>query len=228
MDINIIGKLTVIVIIIQIMYASPTSVSAEITYLNPIFLAGGIDNGPQDGIFDEFQPAGQDPIVNNNSYQNYRIATEYDISSIPMGSIINSATLTLRIGVWDGPRSVQLHGYSGNGTSELTDFEMNDLIETMMLQPTGNQYLNFDIQNFIDDLITTGQTAGFNLREEPPNFSNFVVMSIDHNIGQLTVDFAPPVVPALANICILGLLFFLGCCIKYHLSSSLYFHKYVE
>src|SRR5688572_14161780 len=84
--------------------------SATIISLDPAAADTAIDDGPQDGVFDGFvRPGGL--IIDNNGYINMRPALEFDLSAIPTGALVSSATLTVRIDSVQGTRQVELHTY---------------------------------------------------------------------------------------------------------------------
>jgi len=165
--------------------------------------ATAVDNGPQDGIFDAFAPANLGSI-NNNGFTSFRTAFEFDISTIPSGSVINSATLTVQANVFDvGVRNIELHSYTGNGSVQLGDFALNDFASVRALSPTGTQIVNFDITSVIINHVANGDyVPGFSLREEPANTENYQVMNVSMGSAgsgpTLSIDYsnAPPITGA--------------------------------
>ncbi|MGV3485047.1 MAG: DNRLRE domain-containing protein [Planctomycetaceae bacterium] len=97
----------------------------------------------------------------------YRGALEFDISGVPAGQTIDSATLSLfaRTGRPVGSEpNLQLHGYTGDGTISLADFTQNNLL--MEFTSVGdNTTLNADVTSLIQSLYIGGNPfVGFNTR----------------------------------------------------------------
>ena len=168
----------VVAILMSVMLRA-ASVHAEDVSLNVVTIATGVDVGPQDGVFDEFATFSLGS-VNNNGWTSFRTAFEFDLSRFQPGSTINSALLTMALTNFEGTRAVEVHSYAGDGTVQLSDFALNGLAGTVSLGPTGTQTLNFDVTAIVADLVANGATiAGFNLREEPANNTNFLVMFLE-------------------------------------------------
>jgi len=173
-----------------------TQALATVVDLSFVAANTAVDNGPQDGVFDAFVPLNFGS-VNNNGWTSFRTAFEFDISAIPAGSTINAATLTMFVNWVEGTRQIALHGYTGDGAVQLTDFSCNGLVDSTVLSSPSSQYVVFDVTDFIDSLISSGETfAGFNVREEPANTSNFTVLffNMDETVPRLSVDFTPSAV----------------------------------
>ncbi len=157
------------------------------------------DNGPADGVFDLFLPQNS---VSNNGFTELRFVSEFSLAGIPAGSTILSATLTIAISNVEGNRTLQLDGYAGDGLLQLTDFSMSGLLASAMVAPTGTQTLTFDVSAFMQTLSAGGTPfAGFNLREFPPNNSNFLVMQ-NVEFRNLSVEFVP--IPEPGTLLLLG------------------------
>jgi hypothetical protein len=172
---------------------------AETVALNFVDANTANDYGPQDGIFDGFENFAS---INNNGFASYRTALEFDISWVPSGSTINSATLYAYIGFVDGgdnqvPRYVALHGYVGDGVVQLEDFSRDGLVDSVPLSVVHECPVEFNVGGIITRLVTNGEKfVGFNLREDPANDSNFGVIGLDADIvAFLSIDFTPPTSP---------------------------------
>jgi hypothetical protein len=167
--------------------------------------ATAADDGPQDGVFDAFTPLNLGS-VDDNGWTSFRTALEFDFRALPPGAIINSASLDASLNNFEGTRQIALNGYAGDGTVSLSDFARDELVglRTVGPAPTG---LNFDVTSFLSDLQNSGATfAGFNLREDPPNQFNFVVMSLSmgvYDAPQLSVDYT--VIPEPTGLALFGL-----------------------
>src|SRR5436189_3661828 len=88
-----------------------TGAGAAVINLNFRDAATATDDGPQDGVFDAFTPFNFGS-VNNNGYTSLRTVLEFDVSALPPGSTVKSATLTMFVDFVEGTRSVALHGYA--------------------------------------------------------------------------------------------------------------------
>lgn len=165
-------------------------VQADVITLNSVSVATGVDNGPQDGVFDSFT-IGNLGSVNNNGFTSFRTNFEFSLSDLPAGSTINSAKLTMHLRNFEGIRALAVHGYAGDGTVQLGDFAVNGLVATASVDASGTQILILDVTSFVADLVADGETfAGFNVREEPANTSNFLVMAIESGPPVvLSIDF---------------------------------------
>jgi hypothetical protein len=166
--------------------------SANVIDLNYVSVATGVDNGPQDGVFDSISPINLG-LVNNNGFTSFRTAFEFDLSELPVGFTINSAQLSMALHVDEGTRAIEVHGYAGDGTVQLGDFALNGVVGTAQVNPGPLQFLTFDVTSFVANLVTNGKTfPGFNVREEPANPSNFTVMDLTLSSGLpvLSIDFS--------------------------------------
>ncbi|HJS17829.1 MAG TPA: hypothetical protein VJ785_03720 [Anaerolineales bacterium] len=156
-----------------------TPAQADGNSLNFVSAATGVDNGPQDGVFDSFTTLNLGS-VNNNGFTSFRTAFEFSLSSFPPGSVITSARLTLLLSNFEGTRAIEVHGYAGDGSVQLSDFALNGRVATASVGPGGTQTLNIDVTPFVAELVENGRTfAGFTVREDPPNTSNFGVMRLE-------------------------------------------------
>jgi hypothetical protein len=175
------------------------------TNLDFVAAAAAEDIGPQDGLFDAFGPSNLGSI-DNNGFESFRTALEFDIAAIPAGMIIESATLTLNANVFEGTRNLEVNGYVGDGMVKLQDFSVDDPIGNEILPPGTSQNLVFDVTGFVNNLADNGdQFAGFNLRENPPSASNFTLFNIDMNgldSPHLSITFEPVPEPSVA--CLMG------------------------
>jgi len=164
---------------------------ADVINLNYISIATGKDEGPQDGVFDSFSIPNLGS-VNNNGWTSYRTAFEFNLSGLPDGFTINKASLTISIWNIEGTRAIEVHGYKGDGTAQLSDFSLNGLVGTAEVSPDGSQTFNFDATDFVADLVANNWTfAGFNVREEPANTPNFTIMKLAlTGLPLLSIDLA--------------------------------------
>ena len=173
------------------------STLADVITLNFVAAATGVDAGSEDGVYDAFAPFNLGS-VNDNGFTSFRTAFEFDLSSLPSGATINSVQLVMDLTNWEGMRTIEVHGYTGDGTIDgtagLADFARNGLLVTTSVSPTGTQRLTLDVTSFVVGLAVNGETfAGFNVREDTDG-SNFLVMNLEGvSIGvlpQLSIEFS--------------------------------------
>lgn len=150
--------------------------------------ASGVDYGPQNGVFDDYINSGTLSVV-NNGYTSFRAAFEFDISDIAPGSLLHSATLTVRPEYVEGLRMLEVHGYAGDSMIELADFSRNGLVGNTLAH-AGQ--LTFDVTAMVAAVLGDGLTlVGFNVREEPPPAANLTVMFLA--APTLSIDATSPV-----------------------------------
>ena len=136
----------------------------------------GIDNGPQDGMFDEFTEPNLGS-VNNNGFTSMRTAVEFDIAEFR--GPVESATLTVDISNWQGQRALQLHSFVGDGKPDLSDFNLVEFESAVTLSPTGTQTIVFDVAEAVNHSIAEkSRFVGFNFAEEPASAENYLIMSM--------------------------------------------------
>jgi len=169
--------------------------AADLT-LNTVSVATAVDLGPQDGAFDLISTLDLG-AVNNNGWTSFRTAFEFGLSGIPAGSAVHSARLTLVMSNFEGERSLEVHGYAGNGMVELDDFARAGRVASAGLGSQGTVTLVMDVSSFVAGLVAEGQGfAGFNVREDPANAANFLVMRLEGLAGNvlplLSIEFTPP------------------------------------
>jgi hypothetical protein len=189
-------------VLLLLLFGSP--VGADTITLNAIAFASASDDGPQDGIFDDFI-IGSGSIA-NNGFTNFRTALEFGLAAIPSGSSVNSATLTLSLNNFEGTRSLRVDAYAGDGSIELTDFALDGFLTSLNLG-VGSFFVTADATSLVSNLLASGNNfVGFNLREDPANSPNFLVMFVDEpgaGLGpSLSIDFSP--VPEPGTLALLG------------------------
>ncbi len=85
------------------------------------------DDSNHDNVFDSWEPLSDLLLAYNAlpSGYNIRAAMEFDLGSIPHGSVINSATLSLHYegGNGDHTNTVQFNAYAGDGALGFADFQ---------------------------------------------------------------------------------------------------------
>ena len=167
--------------------------------------ATAMDDGPQDGVFDAFTPLNLGSVV-NNGWTSFRTALQIDLSALPPGAIIHSASLDAVLNNLEGTRQIALSGYAGDGAVQLSDFALNGLVGVKSVGPTPTG-LSFDVTSFLSQLQSSGAPfAGFNFSEDPANQFNFTVMYLTmggRDAPRLSVDYT--VVPEPAGLALFGL-----------------------
>lgn len=176
---------------ILVLFHSPAG--ATLITLSPTDFNTAVDNGPQDGIYDAFTPLNLGSVL-NNGFTSFTTAMEFDISAIPVGSTINSATLNLFVNNFEGFRSLQINGWFGDGAVQLGDFAIDDHLASFNINTGISIPLITDATNFVANVLAgSGQAAGFNVQEDPPPASNFLIMSIQQSPTSLSIDYTAPV-----------------------------------
>ena len=150
---------------------------SETIDVQPTIFATGEDAGPQDGEFDRFVLSPNLGMVNNNGFGNYRTAVEYALPRLPFDATITSASLRLPLLIFEGMRSIEIHAYAADGAAQLTDFTANQVLATYVV--SGHQNFVLDATTFVNNRrANNGAFVGFNIREEPPNTPNFLIMRV--------------------------------------------------
>jgi hypothetical protein len=176
---------------ILVLFHSPAS--ATLITLSPTDFNTAVDNGPQDGIYDAFTPFNLGSVL-NNGFTSFTTSMEFDISAIPVGSTINSATLSLFVNNFEGFRSLQINGYVGDGAVQLGDFAIANYLASFNISTGISIPLITDATNFVANVLAdSGHVAGFNVKEDPPPASNFLIMSIQQSPTSLSIDYTAPV-----------------------------------
>jgi hypothetical protein len=113
-------------------------------------------------------------ITNPDFIVDIQAVYEFSLPSELSGSELTASTLTLRIVGDQATRSIELLGYSGDGTfsvSDIVDNQPATVVDTKVVDFTGgtaNITVVFDVENFMQDLADASAThAGFLLRERP-------------------------------------------------------------
>lgn len=144
---------------------------------------------------------------------------EFDLSTIPAGSVITGADILLRTGglvsqVGTNPAPVSFMAFSGNGMLDLLDFDaVATVLAEVDLRGTGN---NADLvipagtlapfQNALDDADPTDFVT---LRTETVNFVSFQVDSLETTAtdavpARLRLTYTPVPEPASALLFLIG------------------------
>ena len=178
-------RLLSLLILIPLYSSLTLPVLADTITLYPTDIASGKDNGPKDGIFDEFYNPGF-PSLYDNGFSEGRICVEFDLSAIR--APVLQATLKCNAKQSNDAALITIYGYSGNGQIELSDFaNTGNALGTM----TGIPELNsLAVTGFISSLPDNSY-AGFNfdeaLRTPSPLTNCFGDFKLEVKTGTLTV-----------------------------------------
>jgi hypothetical protein len=147
------------------------------TDVEPTVFVTAEDIGPQDGAFDAFRTDPNLGAVNNNGFGSYRTAFEFPLPFQPSDAQIVSFTLRLPLLIFEGTRSVQIHGYAADGAQNLTDFARDQVLATFTV--AGHQNFVIDVKAFVEARRAAGDAfVGFNVREAPANTENYTIMRV--------------------------------------------------
>lgn len=176
-----------VICVSTLLLAGPTC--ADVVNLKYASIATCVDEGQQDGVCDSFAEFNLGSVT-NNGYTSFRTAFEFDLSALPAGAIVNSATLTTVLSNWEGTRALEARGYEGDGTVQLGDCDnLDGLVGTFGVDPIGTQTLTLDVTGFVAGLVASGGPfAGFNVREEPPSSGMVIFLDVD-STPLLSIDF---------------------------------------
>lgn len=132
----------------------------------------------------------------NNGFAHYRSGAVFDLSALPLGAVVSSATLTAFFSnnpFEDCPascvdRSIQLHGFAASGPLAPSDFGIDSLLASTIIG-TGDFLVGFDVTPFVSGLTGTGSFAAFTWREEP--FGPNSLMGISYTFGpELSIGYS--------------------------------------
>ena len=135
----------------------------------------------------------------------YRVAMEFDISALPLGAVVNSATLKLMS--MDPNAMIGVYGYAGDGVVAAADLAVDNWVLFFDHHPGLNEV---DVTGFVQLLVSSSQNyAGFALREEATNHYA-LFMSVESNSPpELLIEYVPE--PVTLGLLLLGGLAMLRC-----------------
>lgn len=95
-----------------------------------------------------------------------RAAMEFDISSLPLGTSVGGAFLTLnQVSRSGGAMDVEFYGYAGDGVFSLSDALQVTTLVGGPIDQGANGLLTLDVTPFINNLLASDQTwAGFTIK----------------------------------------------------------------
>ncbi|MCA9288755.1 MAG: hypothetical protein KDA05_09240, partial [Phycisphaerales bacterium] len=146
-------------------------------------IKASIHDAPRDGVGDSFNASPFEGLLRQTSTQEDRAVLEYDVSVIPTGATITSATLAGRVFVNNafdnGLRTFDFSLYQGNGVADLSDFEIASTVvgSGSYAPPTQTSFtFSFDVAAQVQSLISGG-AAWIGVKCDPtsePNFPNIL------------------------------------------------------
>lgn len=153
-----------------------------------------IQDSPRDGLGDAFSNPPFEGLLRQTASTEERAIQEFDVASLS-GAAIQSATLSGKVSVNNsfdnGPRTFSFSLYAGNGTAELTDFQIAATqVGVGQYHPPMDTSFNysFDVAAVLQTFVSAG-TTHIGLRVDctsEPNFPNI----LDLATSQLVVTTA--------------------------------------
>jgi hypothetical protein len=142
-----------------------------------------IHDEPRDGLGDSFNGSPFEGLLRQQSTREDRAILEYDVSIIPAGATVTSASVAGTVfannSFDNGPRTFDFLLYQGNGVADLADFEIPGVVIGSGSYHPPNQSnftFAFDATSQVQALITGG-AAWIGLKCDPtsePNFPNIL------------------------------------------------------
>ena len=143
----------------QVPVASAADPSVTLTAIG-----GGGTHGLPNGAF--AVTSNCDTGVDTDVNEEYRVALEFDLSSIPSGAEIQAAYLRLRTGRPDLVGKTAVYAYAGSGTIEAGDMTAGSLVVTYT--PSTSSPQSVDVTAAVLARWQNSQRwAGFTLRQDP-------------------------------------------------------------
>ena len=146
-------------------------------------IKASIHDAPRDGIGDSFNNSPFEGLLRQTATQEDRAILEYDVSVIPVGATITSATLAGQVFVNNsfdnGLRTFDFSLYPGNGVADLSDFEIaGAVVGSGGYSPPAqsNFTFSFDVTAQVQSLVSGGATW-IGVKCDPtsePNFPNIL------------------------------------------------------
>jgi hypothetical protein len=152
--------------------------------LSPVAVGSGRDS-PRGGAIELLTTTGSfNTLLRQTGSAEDRAMLEFDVNAFA-GATLDSASIILRIAVNNsfdnGPRTFNIEVYSGNGTMELSDFNIPaTIVGTASYHPPNDSsvLVNVDATAAVQALLTGGATH-IGVRVDPssePNFPNVIDM----------------------------------------------------
>lgn len=96
----------------------------------------------------------------------YRFALEFNVSNIPLNSLVLEAKLQLSCHSPDLASHTVLAGFAGDGRVTLDDLTAGRDLQEFRMPETGE--ITLDVTSFVGEIVKDGSGwAGFNLRQDP-------------------------------------------------------------
>ncbi|MEZ6234982.1 MAG: GC-type dockerin domain-anchored protein [Phycisphaerales bacterium] len=146
-------------------------------------IKASIHDAPRDGIGDSFNASPFEGLLRQTSTQEDRAVLEYDVSVIPTGATITSATLAGQVfvnnGFDNGLRTFDFLLYQGDGVADVSDFEIAGVVvgSGSYAPPAQSNFtFSFDVTAQVQSLVSGG-AAWIGVKCDPtsePNFPNIL------------------------------------------------------
>ncbi len=178
---------------------------AATTVLVPV-ADGELSDDPRDGVFDSVDAS--DLAIDIESItigQNVlrRGALEFDLSSIPTGASVTSATLRMRVfGGGTAPSRLDVHGYVADATIDLTDADASATLAGQLFYSSVPTIVVVDVTGYVESLISRGvATLGLGLRTDESSANSRIrvgasELASDPPELEIEWDASGPAVPA--------------------------------
>lgn len=140
----------------------------QATYTLTPTVDGNILDQPVDGIFDSISDTGL--TISPKSFAgsapyNQRAVMEFDLSQLPPGIQLESASLQMTAFSGTSGNKLLMHGYEGNGIVEIADASASETIADVQIRISKPSSVTFDITEYTNSLLSRGVTyLGLSLR----------------------------------------------------------------
>ncbi|MEM7412075.1 MAG: DNRLRE domain-containing protein [Myxococcota bacterium] len=131
---------------------------------------GELSDDPRDGVFDTIDATDVAIDLESIASQNVlrRGALEFDLTAIPVGATITSATLRLtQFGGGTAPSRIDVHGYVADGSIDLGDAEASNTLAGQTFYSSVPAFVVVDVTGYVESLVSRGvPTLGLSLRTD--------------------------------------------------------------
>ncbi len=140
------------------------------TYTLTPIVDGNIVDQPVDGIFDRIVDAGL--TISPKSFggtepYNQRAIMEFDLSELPTGIQLESASLRMTAFNGTSGNKFLMHGYEGDGVIDLQDASASQTLTDVKIRESKPSAVTFDVTEYTNSLLSRGVAyLGLSLRGE--------------------------------------------------------------
>lgn len=134
---------------------------------------GNIIDEPVDGVFDSISDAGLTispksfGSFGGSSPYNQRAVMEFDLSQLPPGIIVESASLRMTAFSGTSGNTFLMHGYEGDGVISLSDADATETLADIQIRSSKPSSVTFDLTEYTNSLLSRGVNyLGLSLRGE--------------------------------------------------------------